>query len=288
MATYILGQNNEKCNYVPLSKAHIRPFLVPVVKNELPNVKYYKGASLFRSTKSRKCQAVGGGARGGIKGFSRNSRRRLLELIACVKRSAELPQFVTLTYPEKFPTVERAKRDLKIFFQRLNRRFPEVGYIWKLEPQKRGAPHFHILVWGIDTIDLFSWTVKNWFNIAGDGDKNHFLFHAGVLPGSKPCVSKVRSFRGVWSYAAKYLGKTFEVADWGSKWTGRFWGVGNRQNIPLGELQTIETDYSTVVQLMRYQRKFMNMRKAKDLNSLKTFCDCDQWVNRFLPNVKRE
>jgi len=265
---------------VPLSKAHIRPFTVVC-----PNLEYIEGASLLKTSKNKKCDAVGGGRRGGIKGFSRQSRRRLLEMIASVRRDADLPLFVTLTYPDKFPTVERAKRDLKVFEQRLERKFPMVGYIWKLEPQLRGAPHYHLLVWGPDVVELFGWVVINWYEIAGDGDMNHFRFHSGLLPGSKPCVAKVRSWRGVWSYAAKYLGKTFEVADWGKQWTGRFWGVGNRQNIPFGEKKVIQTSYRVIVHVMRLQRRYMHMRNNanRDLNSLKTFCNADQWVKNLLP-----
>lgn len=42
----------------PLSKAHIRPFSDVSV----PRVEFYKGASLFRTTKARSCVAVGGPA----------------------------------------------------------------------------------------------------------------------------------------------------------------------------------------------------------------------------------
>ena len=260
---------------VPLSKAHIRP--------SVPCVEYVKGASLIRTTKGKACPAVGGGKRGKIAGFSVQSRRRLMETIACVRRDVELPNFVTLTYPANFPTVEKAKRDLKVFLQRLNRKFPQAGYIWKLEPQERGAPHFHMLVWGVYTNDLFFWVVEAWHEIAGDGDPNHYKFHLGALRDSKPCVQQVRSWRGVWAYAAKYLGKTFEVAQWGSTWTGRFWGVGNRANIPFGERVVIEITEKEVVQTMRLQRRFMRQRKSRDLNSLKTFCDADQWIERSWP-----
>lgn len=277
---------NSKISYfdVPLSKAHIRPFY----NSNNAQIEYYEGASLFRTTKNRKCDAVGGGKRSKIKGFSINSRRRLLETIATVKKDADLPLFVTLTYPEKFPSVDRAKRDLKVFIQRLNRKYPQAGAIWKLEPQERGAPHYHLLVWGCKLHDLFPFVVNNWYDIAGDGDKNHYLFHAGMLRGSQPCVSKVRSWRGVWSYAAKYLGKTFQVAEWGKLWTGRFWGVISRENIPVGEKKVIDTSYQKVVTIMRYQRRFMNMRKSRDYNSLKTFCDADQWIKKLLGLEVRE
>ena len=108
-----------------------------------------------------------------------------------------------------------------------------------------------------------------------------------MLKDSKPCVTKVRSFRGVWSYASKYLGKTFEVAEWGNKWTGRYWGVVNRENIPFGEIRIIETSLPAVVQCMRYQRRYMSMRKRKNLNSLKTFCNADQWVSKLVIPTKQ-
>lgn len=261
---------------IPLSKAHIRPR-----EDGIPKIEYYKGSSYLRSTKSLKFESVGGGKRKPIKGFSRQSRRRLLETIACIKRDQELPMFQTITYPGEFPSVERAKRDLKIFIQRLKRKFPQAGMIWKLEPQERGAPHYHSMIWGVDERELLIWTVNNWYEIAGNGDINHWKFHMGLLKNSKPCVQRVRSFRGVWAYAAKYLGKTFEVAEWGNKWTGRYWGVINRENIPFGEFEVIEVPYKFVVQSMRYQRRYMNMRMRKNLNSLKTFCNADYWIEKL-------
>lgn len=281
-------ENPQKINEIqgqyvpPLSKAHIRPQLSGSDASNAPTVEFVRGGSLLRSNKNRPCQAVGGGARGGIKGFSIASRRRLLELIACVCRDAPLPCFVTLTYPCEFPTVARAKRDLKIFLQRLDRKFSKAGAIWKLEPQQRGAPHYHLLVWGVHPVDLLSWVVATWYEIAGNGDINHYKFHAGQLAGSQPCVGQVRTWRGVWSYAAKYLGKTFLVAEWGSQWTGRFWGVSHRENIPFGEIVTVEVDEKTVVDLMRYQRRFMSMKRSKNLNSLKTFCNASWWATKVL------
>lgn len=254
-----------------LSTAHIRP-----------RIEYVAGASLIKSTKDRKCEAVGGGRRSKIKGFSRQSRHRLMEKIGSIRRDAELPNFVTLTYPAEFPTVARAKRDLKVFLQRLERAFPQAGGIHKLEPQERGAPHYHMLVWGVDTDDLFRWTVDAWYDIAGNGDRNHYYFHAGLLKDSRKCVERVRSFRGVWSYASKYLGKTFDVAEWGSQWTGRFWGTFKPENIPFGEIMEIEATQGQVAHFMRYQRRFMHMRTGRDRNSLKTFCDAEQWIHKII------
>lgn len=254
----------------PLSTAHIRPRLV-----------YVAGASLFTATHGRECAQVGGGKRGQVKGFSKDSRLRLMRLIGSIRKDAELPCFVTLTYPSEFPTVARAKRDLKVFIQCLRRQFPGAGYIWKLEPQERGAPHYHMLVWGVPEGELLVWVVKEWFRIAGNGDRNHMLFHLGMLHDSKPCVQRVRSFRGVWSYASKYLGKTFEVAEWGSTWTGRFWGVGNRPGIPFGEVIEVSLDPSSISHIMRYQRRYSGVRQRPGVNSCTIFCNADQWMNKL-------
>jgi len=235
---------------------------------------------MLKTTKGQEQEQKGGGLRGSIVGFSRQSRYRLMQMIGSIRRDAELPNFVTLTYPKDFPTVERSKRDLKIFLQRMKRKYPEAGYIWKLEPQDRGAPHFHMLVWGVKTKELFKWVSDNWFDIAGQGDQNAYLFLLGVLRDSKPCVSKVRSWRGVWSYASKYLGKTFEVAQWGNKWTGRYWGIGQKNNIPFGQDMIIDCDLREVVQIMRFQRRYAHI-KGRSQNSLTIFCDADQWIKKL-------
>ena len=258
---------------VTLSKAHIRPFIT-----------FRSGSSILKSSKGEKFPRVGGGQRGRINGFSRQSRYRLMQTIAGVRRDAELPKFITLTYPAEFPTVKDAKRDLKVMSQRLDRKYKNAGYIWKLEPQERGAPHYHLLMWGADD-SLLDFVAQNWYEIAGKNDRNALLFLYGLLKGSKPCVTDVNSWRGVWSYASKYLGKTFEVAEWGSKWTGRFWGVRNRQNIPFGEEITLPVSKKDVVQLMRYQRRFSKMKRYG--NSLTIFCDADQWVSRLvIPKIE--
>jgi hypothetical protein len=137
-----------------------------------------------------------------------------------------------------------------------------------------------MMVWGVEEKGLLMWVVNNWFEIAGDGDIRHKLFHMGVLKDSKPCVGPVRSWRGVWSYASKYLGKTFEQVGW--KWSGRFWGVGNRLKIPFGELKTVEVSWRLAVSCMRYQRRFMKMRGGYAHASLTTFCDADQWAARLI------
>ncbi len=40
-------------------------------------------------------------------------------------------------------------------------RFAERATMWKLEPQKRWAPHFHALIWNVGRIP-WQWLTVNW------------------------------------------------------------------------------------------------------------------------------
>ena len=255
-----------------LSKAHIRPF-----------VEYRAGGSLLKTCKGGETKAVGGAPRGQIKGFSDDARRRLLYAIGAVRRDADLPLFITLTYPNAFPSPAVSKRHLKMFWQRLNRLVPSHGSIWKLEPQERGAPHYHILTWGVDVNSLVYAVPGMWSDIASGGDPLHLKWHLGLLGnGNVPCVQQVRSLRGVWSYASKYLGKTFQVAEWSDKWTGRYWGIINRYNIPFGDLVQQEVTEKQVFQVQRYQRRFSGIRRSN--RSVTIFCDASQWIDKLSLN----
>ena len=253
----------------PLSTLHISPF-----------IEYSAGASLLKVSKAEPCDAPIGGMRGAIKGFSFASRRRLMHTVAKIQRDAELPDFVTITYPNEFPSALESKKHIDKFIKRLKRAFPGVGGIWKLEPQQRGAPHYHMLVWGADTLDLMCFVVRSWFEIAGNGDERHLKFHQGSL-GNEPCVQKVRSLEGVMRYASKYLAKTFDVVGWDETYTGRFWAVFNRQNIPFGEQRVYAIPLKKAQEIMRYQRRFAKLR-SRNYKSLTTFCDADQWVENLL------
>lgn len=255
----------------PLSTVHI-----------FPHVEYRTGASILKAHRGGcKDDEPIGGIRGQVKGFSDASRRRLMQTIGGIRRDAELPLFITLTYPEHFPTPEQAKKHLNTFFKRLDRVFPARGSIWKLEPQERGAPHFHILMWGLSVADLFDFVPTAWYEIAGGGDEKHLSWHCGLLGnGNRHCVQQVQSWRGVWSYAAKYLGKTFEVSGWSGIWTGRYWGIRHRSFIPFGELVQEEVTEKKALEIMRYQKRFAGL-KRHGRKSQTIFCDADHWIEKI-------
>jgi len=269
-----------------LSTAHIRP----VSQSEkIPFFEFYENASIFKVSRGGSSAQVGGGPRGQIKGYSYASGLRMKRTLGQVRRDAELPAFVTLTYPDIFPTDREVfKKHLAIFTKRFRRKFHQAGFVWKLEPQKRGAPHYHLLVWGADLDKLSSWAPEAWHDIAGGGDEKHLRWHRGLCGhGNKHCVELVRSYQAITDYVPKYLSKNFDFEGWTN--VGRFWGVVCRGNIPFGKKITIEVSLSKSLVAMRYQRRFIQGPKSQRKKRHKTnsqsrtiFCDASQWVNRLL------
>lgn len=201
--------------------------------------------------------------RGRVGGFSARSRKRLLEKLARLEHDPSSVSFVTLTYPQQFPTPQRAKQHLRAWLKRLQVRFPDVAAVWRLELQQRGAPHFHLIIFGASWIDK-RWIQKSWSEVIG---------WAGVPVFTR--IERLRSWRGVMSYASKYIAKVSDVADaprfatevpdvqagdWGAvtvltgravgfnslpylaaRWdfVGRWWGVFNEAGLPYADKSTV-------------------------------------------------
>lgn len=182
------------------------------------------------------------GVRGDIVGFSHMSRRRLLELVNSIDRSkidVKRMWFVTLTYPGQWPADPRRwKRDLDTLGKRIRRAWGPLPAIWKLEAQKRGAPHFHLIVLvspekaydGLN--ECRNWLSQAWYEIVGSGDERHLRAGTQIEP--------IRTWQGVCSYAAKYLGKITDfiheslvTPDGEPISIGRFWGVWNKPLWPI-------------------------------------------------------
>ena len=174
-----------------------------------------------------------------------------MELCAKIKSDA-VALFVTLTYPSEWPgDPERWKRDLDAFGKWLCRFAPGIGAIWKLEPQQRGAPHFHLLVWGVPFLPC-GVVAQRWYEIVGSSDPMHLV--AGTS------IERVRSARGVRRYASKsYMGKEFVMPP-GWEHVGKFWGVIGRKNLPLSRCETFIEERHVMIRVHRIRRRFMRSK----------------------------
>ena len=176
-----------------------------------------------------------------------------------------------LTYPDEYPVESEVyKSDLEKLIKRLQYRFPEFACIWKLEFQKRGAPHYHLFVWGL-SIHCRKLIAKLWYEVVGSGDEKHL--RAGTS------LTKIRSWRGVMSYASKYMGK-LETNEQGHP--GRFWGVSGRGCIPWSAIEEYKVFPGQVVMAMRMMRRYAGI-KSRDYNSLNIYVDdIRQWKRALL------
>jgi hypothetical protein len=249
-----------------------------------PAITWYRGGSLLKSSRGLDCNTPVGGKRGKIRYFSEAARRRMIRFLCTIKRDAKC-LFMTLTFPNDYPTVKEAKRILCVFERRLKRRWPEAAGIIKIEPQKRGAPHFHGLIWNIsqaEYCDFLLWVIDNWYELAGQKDPNHKKFLQGLLPGSKLCVEPVKSWNGVMWYTAKYLAKTIE--EFHGQFPGRFWWVINREKLPFAEMVEVPVSDRKALVTMRYMRRFAKI-KSRNYPSLTISCRADHWAHKLEVDV---
>jgi len=164
-----------------------------------------------------------------ISEFTESSRNRLKRYLR--ESVSEYKVFITLTYPgERGFNGVTAKRDLKVFLQRLRRYYDKheqqswkpYSVCWFMEFQNRGSVHFHMFT----TFPVQKeWLSFNWYDVCGSEDERHL--RAGTR------VEWIRSGRhGISAYAAKYAAKQDQKVipiEYG--WAGRFWGVaGDRRS----------------------------------------------------------
>lgn len=188
-----------------------------------------------------------GGLRGSVRGFTKASRHRMLQFFQTIDREkCGMPLFVTLTYPGEWPgNAKWWKRDLEVWLARLKRARPGAWAVWRLEPQRRGAPHYHLLVFGLAVLAK-EWLSRTWFEVVGSGDQRHL--RAGTQ------VQRVESWRRVIGYAAKYLAK--EVSELPRAWqrgVGRWWGIHRRKLAPREamEVEVVGPAYFRVRRVLR-------------------------------------
>jgi hypothetical protein len=156
--------------------------------------------------------------------------------------------FVTLTYPANWPpSAPEWKAHLDAFDKRFHRKYPDGHYYWKLEPQKRGAPHFHLLVFGPERIDR-KWLKDAWFEIVGSNDVHHWHFGA--------YEQKLKSWKQVGAYCSKYCAKTIEDDSWGEP--GRYWGIKRREN----RKENVQRVPVNEVELFKVRRLFKRLIRA--------------------------
>lgn len=202
------------------------------------------------------------GIRAPVRGLSPASRKRVLSFLAGVPWGAAPAYFVTLTYhftaggdPAKWYA------DLRAFTKRLEQDYASFGpsVFWLKEFQRRGAPHYHLVVsWRREPnlIQCRKWVARAWNEIAEPGDTLHWLAGTSVDPVR---IGEKGGVKALLFYFVKYLGKSEQKqlidAETGERLpTGRMWGVFG--DFPQETIRVVELDEKELAQLLRRLRRW--------------------------------
>jgi hypothetical protein len=209
--------------------------------------------------------------------WSRKSRAAMCRAFAELDytplvESGRVPAMVTLTYPGDWervaPDGASVKRHMVLWRKRFQREWGEPArYIWKLEFQRRGAPHIHLWmappqVPGRSGRTFWSWLSEEWADIVAHPDPEQRARHllAGtavdVLNGLRACDPKRLAIYFTKHSSPNRLGdKEYQhiVPDaWRApgRGPGRFWGVhGLRRATAIVEIA--EEAYLTARRIVR-------------------------------------
>jgi len=164
--------------------------------------------------------------RGPIRSFSARSRSRMLQRLAMIDYTALGPaQWVTLTYHESYPVShDLVQRDIDTWLKAIERLQPDMRYIRRLDWQRRGAPHHHLIIWFPDYYHA-KWLAEARIQMAAEWHRiaaPHSIHHA--RHGAR--IKEVNSLRGLVSYVSKYAAKVDQPGD--HAYEGRRWAASRR------------------------------------------------------------
>jgi hypothetical protein len=224
----------------------------------------------------------GGGLRGTVRGFSKASRKRMIEFMAMARVRGHM-LFATFTYPDEFPIgqPEAWNAHFEALRRRIERKYPDYAIIWREELQVRKsganrgkiAPHFHMI---IDTAiegcsvsvshtesygrliektvssaseEFEAWALQAWAEIVGAGDEKHLEHGCFVVA----CRNKKHAYKYISKYVAKQETDEFEV--------GRRWGrIGSWD---ISESWTCVISQAEYIELKRLFRQVLRKRFSK-------------------------
>jgi len=198
----------------------------------------------------------GGGKRGDIQVFSAESRFRLFRLIHKLEFSQVT--FCTLTYPKDFPTEAKVyKGHLKEYHRRFDKKYGPIPGVWRLEYQKRGAPHYHIMYLDCPFIPIDDWC-NLWADVVGSSDPNHRKIGVDVK-----LVTGGKESKLVCHYLAKYVAKTDNrLKDCILIKPGRWWGKWNIAEPSPIEIQVLDYEAEIITAALLDGQKAQVWRPA--------------------------
>jgi hypothetical protein len=243
-AQYARGPDDCQGNSLVSFKHHKRPATILVFENCIE----YHPSTIGKLPSSYKPEH-----RGSIKEFSKRSRFRLFTILAKLRNLSQVrPMFVTLTYHWGFcDSYKKYKTDLHTFLTALRRYNENIQYIWRLEFQQRGAPHYHFILFSdtiqshADMLKLEVFISSTWHSIADPTSIAHEKYGCSV--------KRIHDYSGACRYLSKYVAKVHPgvISPIGTK----HWGCSH--NLPFEIKEMYEISDSKVHSLCVHIRRWM-------------------------------
>ena len=204
--------------------------------------------------------------------FSRKSRYRLLKLANSLDPSTR-GVMLTLTYRSLMTDHVTSKKHLELMLLYLKRKYRDCALLWRLEYQARGAIHYHVMILSRNSV---------WIDIADARARWRYITNEDVYPNARWIDDSKRAIAYVSKYVAKYeQSASVEHADQQDvvnldivpysdnldreekKFVGRFWGVTNRQSLPVAELTEYVIDEHKYCEIVEFRRAMSLLAKSK-------------------------
>jgi hypothetical protein len=206
--------------------------------------------------------------------WSNKSRAKMLERFSTLDftpfaNEGSIIAFLTLTYPSDWLTVapssRSAKRHLSMLRKRFEREFARPFFaLWKMEFQRRGAPHFHLLAPIPRGSDFRTWLSKTWTEIVNHPDEMERAKHLQAGTG----VDKAKGISADTAQRISYYFSKHSSANKGPKeyqntppeeWiqagsVGRFWGYWGLEVATVSMLLSKAESLFIARTLRRWQR----------------------------------
>jgi hypothetical protein len=200
--------------------------------------------------------------RGDVTVFSGKSRRRLLRGLSVLRVDSPC-HTMALTLPGETGhlTHETVIEAFRVLMRRLSAsgRFKTVSGYWKRELQKRGALHYHLLLYGLEDgtlrAEFQTWMVWQWnrlmcVGLSDEDTEKHRWWHARE-ENMQPVTNM--------GYFAKYVGKC-EDDDGQTPLKGRWWASFNKAALPVAPKFEAQLEEKASAMLNRLGRKIRQNR----------------------------
>jgi hypothetical protein len=242
------------------SSAPIEPLATPAYPIRCPGVEVHENLLTLSIGPGHTGQKPhGGGKRRGITQWTPASRLRWMWLLAQVQWSAmPRPLWITLTYhgPDGYWPAD-PYRHLHQWLHVIQSNHGNMHYVWRLQWQARGAPHFHVILWPPNVTDFFQnfhyrqSLALSWHLIADPSSKPHRTY------GAK--IELLESYRHATRYIARYVAK--ESQDDITCAGTRRWG--HSRNLPRSEVLSLELSVREALLVRRIVRRLVRSQ-ARD------------------------